>query len=933
MLSRSLLLLALAGGAAAVDLTNPGFETVDAAGRPSGWTAYAWERPRDGLTLATAGEAAEGQRCLRLAATASGAVGAISAPVAIGAEPVALRVRLRLRASADYAGNQPWIFLSCHQDGKFLGIAQATLPELTPGAWTAVDALVPADALKPGTTSVHLNLATRRHGEAAPAGSLDCDQVALAEDLAAPAITIACDRFASWTVVGQAATFAISKGRLPPRTRQVKVQVEDSAGAVVLTQAVPAAEFTARGWSWTPAIPGWYDLAFTADSEREGATLAIPLGAGFAVRAPSKRDLRFTRERWSLAVAAEPTRPMAERSPQFGFSYQLGPEEEIRLADLLGLSFARIHAIPWGSQFANPKQAIEPERGVYRWGELDQKVGWLTQRGFAMVGNVLYTPQWASPHPEDTKIDICVPGFAAWAPKDLGDWTRFLEKLVERYGDRIRTWELWNEPHLPGGSCFWHDTPQNYVAMLKAGYATLKRVQPDSEVWIGGIGMRYVPFYRQLVKLGGGTAFDRLALHGAFCDPAPFAAIDRAAGLPAKPWANSEQHGILLNPGNEIPDERVLAKRLVLDSFGQLARGAQRLALFQIPEYMEKEVLEPARAEGWFIHSSGLFRARPRVEPRLAAVVWQNVVAQVQPGMRIRSQHRLGEVRVLACDNGGGDLLLAWHDQATPLPVPVELAKAGARAAATLDWEGRPVPSPWNALAPATMYLIRHADPALVAALPAGEALPAPTRRAGPSPDAPRGEATWGPMPAQPRLTSATAYEAPASAESLRAGFAVAGDAAGLELLVEVADPDHHSVDTPGKHWQGDSVQIAIDTGGACIDSDQVQFQIALTKDGPVVWKDVAPYIGGDLPSGWTPAGRAAAHAKAEITAMPGGLRYRIRIAAGELYPLAIERDQPLRFSVLVNSNRGQGRAGWTEWGAGIGKERDPGLYGSLTWR
>ena len=149
---------------------------------------------------------------------------------------------------------------------------------------------------------------------------------------------------------------------------------------------------------------------------------------------------------------------------------------------------------------------------------------------------------------------------------------------------------------------------------------------------------------------------------------------------------------------------------------------------------------------------------------------------------------------------------------------------------------------------------------------------------------------------------------------------------------MEVADPEHAATDQPGKYWMGDSVQLGFDTGGEGLGGDQVQFQVALTKDGPVVWKDVAPWLGGDLPSRWTPAGRPAAYASARIEPMAGGLRYRIHIDAGELYPLVVERGRPLRFAALVNSSRGKGRQGWLEWGSGIGKDFTPAGYGELEW-
>ncbi len=161
----------------------------------------------------------------------------------------------------------------------------------------------------------------------------------------------------------------------------------------------------------------------------------------------------------------------------------------------------------------------------------------------------------------------------------------------------------------------------------------------------------------------------------------------------------------------------------------------------------------------------------------------------------------------------------------------------------------------------------------------------------------------------------------------------MAADARTLTLRVEVRDPDHVAVDQPGLYWQGDCVQFGLDTSDSSAPGEPVQFQVALTKGGPVVWKDKVPYIGGDLPGGWTPAGRPAEHVRAVIAPIAGGMRYIITIDVTELYPLIPERGHPLRFSLLVNSNRGQGRNGWVEWGSGIGGEANTAAYGVLAWR
>ena len=58
---------------------------------------------------------------------------------------------------------------------------------------------------------------------------------------------------------------------------------------------------------------------------------------------------------------------------------------------------------------------------------------------------------------------------------------------------------------------------------------------------------------------------------------------------------------------------------------------------------------------------------------------------------------------------------------------------------------------------------------------------------------------------------------------------------------------------------------------------------------------------------------------------------YRIRISAGELYPFFYSRGTRLRFSILVNNNNGKERASYLEWSSGIGNEKDPVKFGTLS--
>ena len=152
----------------------------------------------------------------------------------------------------------------------------------------------------------------------------------------------------------------------------------------------------------------------------------------------------------------------------------------------------------------------------------DTLVNDLTYAGFDMVGILLWTPDWAatggvtaSSAPEDRQRPpgwyapvpgavesygpLSVGSAASSPPRGLGqswdDWTtddgdpinywgRFVYKVVDRYGDRVKHWEMWNEPEW---SYFWTGTSSDYAQLLRVGYQATKAACPDCRVLFGGL--------------------------------------------------------------------------------------------------------------------------------------------------------------------------------------------------------------------------------------------------------------------------------------------------------------------------------------------------------------------------------------------------------------------------------------------------------------
>jgi arabinogalactan endo-1,4-beta-galactosidase len=122
-------------------------------------------------------------------------------------------------------------------------------------------------------------------------------------------------------------------------------------------------------------------------------------------------------------------------------------------------------------------------------------------------------PYWASADP-DKYVDS--DGKRHWKrlyqPADMADYGDIVHFVAEHFGDRVDTYEIWNEPNHPW---FWASGPDPaaYVPMLKAGYQAVKSVDPTATVLLGGLSKSDYRFLEGVYEAGGGPYFDAVAVH------------------------------------------------------------------------------------------------------------------------------------------------------------------------------------------------------------------------------------------------------------------------------------------------------------------------------------------------------------------------------------------------------------------------------------
>lgn len=135
---------------------------------------------------------------------------------------------------------------------------------------------------------------------------------------------------------------------------------------------------------------------------------------------------------------------------------------------------------------------IETSQGNWRFSHIDKVVDEAEKNGLNISALLLYNVAWANP-----------------AYKHLDLWLQYVEKTVTRYKDKVRYWEVWNEPNL-----FWENpNGTDYTTLLKATYEKIKEIDPGLTVLYGGTSGIPMKFLEESFQVGAGDFFDIVNIH------------------------------------------------------------------------------------------------------------------------------------------------------------------------------------------------------------------------------------------------------------------------------------------------------------------------------------------------------------------------------------------------------------------------------------
>ncbi|NUM73252.1 cellulase family glycosylhydrolase [candidate division KSB1 bacterium] len=161
--------------------------------------------------------------------------------------------------------------------------------------------------------------------------------------------------------------------------------------------------------------------------------------------------------------------------------------------------------------------SIEERKDEYNWLFWDDYVKMaVDEYGITLIPYICYTPQWNSTG--DTS------NFWNHTPKDYEEFGEFVGILVNRYKDRIKTWELWNEPDI---KAYWSGTAEDLARIVKIGAEAVRKADSTAIVVCPGLA-GHTEFTLALFKDYGISPYvDVVNLHNYFetWHPSPIEAI------------------------------------------------------------------------------------------------------------------------------------------------------------------------------------------------------------------------------------------------------------------------------------------------------------------------------------------------------------------------------------------------------------------------
>lgn len=237
--------------------------------------------------------------------------------------------------------------------------------------------------------------------------------------------------------------------------------------------------------NWQHAVQYFERAVFRYDPTKAGTPQEVQL-------APLGRTFLSLRGTSQLIADGPPRDNKLRLIAQASLFYYPHLEHVLKLAKDAGFTGIK-QQVEW--------KAVEVSPGEYVWDEVDRIVEAANRHGLEVMIGVYAAPYWmrrVQPRAE-SQVEIRqgaaitaeqwqaqFSAFHNGPPANFGDFGHFLMTMASRYGDKVQSYELWNEPNLAGN---WDGTINagEFVELMAVGYRGVKRGNPNAIVISGGL--------------------------------------------------------------------------------------------------------------------------------------------------------------------------------------------------------------------------------------------------------------------------------------------------------------------------------------------------------------------------------------------------------------------------------------------------------------
>lgn len=901
-------------------------------------------------------------------------------------------VTFYVKATDDFKNNFPRLcMMGYSESGAWLSLE--VFKDLAKGdygtEWTRYDYVLDPSALNASVEYVDIVVAMAGNGQSgATSGALYFDDISLKSaqprnDSAEKSPQIMSNKKMNWYKIGETVTMTPTQKLDTNVYKTATMTVKNSYGEPVYEKTVSAKSFNG-GISYVPDDIGYYELSFTR-TDIYGQTTTYNEFYNY-LNPKTSKYVRMDIPGQGIIVVPGDTKPMDERSPRWSaslytnrypakngeqISHPKGHQQDaIELADLVGFSKIRFHAFTPHSFNSNMDTVSNHERGDFYFDEYDESMREAAQYGFTIITNFYGTPLYAAPNSPkgafDPKTGAYGKQYYAYMPDNIKAYEAYMKKCVDQWDDICDYWEVWNEPHVYGGSVFWAGTTPDFIKLLKTSYEYIKSKGENEQVILGGLGARrYTSFVNELVKYGGWQYFDLLAMHGWDLDPWTYNNIAKSYGEEPKRICSTECHFTLKTPGSEFAynTEKEETFRFLVSSLKDIKYGSEFTTHFSLPGSQADDELirymTDNKISAEYAYANGFYRRYPKYPqqfPRFLAAASHTFFEHAGKQYDYADEYLFGDQNVVRMNTNGKEQLVVWLDGGSKAEAEILSSKVASLLDSDYeiyDWEGRKLEvSDLTSftLRPETMYFIYGANSEKLDALPSGkgdgdgkgDVLYNLTERAAElaKSDLNAVSAITGTGALFDKTSGALAdgivYVTTdwqtvsdtdgASADGKSAKFSVSAGDDGMYFVFETEGiSDAPIVSKTDDIDKNNILKFAFDTGGARQAKDTVVYSLGILNGECVLVKSSEAFIGGDVIADYTKEGGIVNSAVVKTEEKDGKKYYKIFLPDGEVYPYQRDSAKVFSFGASINAQNGAHLI-WSDVlkgetkGSGIGK-------------